>query len=101
VLVACKLIGGLRTGRDTFWYIWYVVESISSLCEGQLPTDLLMMTEAAGAFLAKAGHLFFKLQSANFDHSKNQWVLQFDVGLNNPNVKKLTLDQTGKVLSFE
>ncbi len=74
---------------------------MGELQEVQLATDLLTLTDTAKDFLQKAGYLFIKLRSANFDPSKNQWFLQFDVGLSQPDLKKLTLDDSGKVLSLE
>lgn len=66
-----------------------------------MPVDLLAATDAATDFLRKAGHVFPRLESAEFDQAKNTWVLRFEVGLGKPLSKKVTLDSAGKVLSFE
>jgi hypothetical protein len=66
-----------------------------------LTADLLTVTETAKDFLQKAGHNFPTLQSAIFDQPGNRWVLQFDIGLTNPKPKKVILDPSGKVMSFE
>jgi hypothetical protein len=66
-----------------------------------VPTDLLTVTDTATQFLVKAGYIFHRLRSANFDNSKNKWILEFDVGITSPDLKKLGIDESGQVLSFE
>ena len=66
-----------------------------------MPVDLLTVTDSAKEFLMKAGHMFPTLQTAGFDQSKKHWVLIFDVGLTNPKPKRITLDESGKVISIE
>ena len=66
-----------------------------------MPVDLLTATDAATEFLRKAGHVFPRLENAEFDQGKNAWVLRFDVGIGKPQSKKVTLDTAGKILSLE
>lgn len=66
-----------------------------------LATDLLSITDSARDFLVKAGHVYFVLQNADYDSTQKRWILKFDVGITKPFQKIVTLDESGKVLSFE
>jgi hypothetical protein len=67
-----------------------------------LPIELVTVTEIAKEFLIKAGNLFARLEKADFDKSKGQWVLTFDVGFTAPKIKKVIVDDsTKKVIAFE
>jgi hypothetical protein len=60
------------------------------------------MTEAAKAFLAKSGYPFVRLEKADLDKAKNEWVLTFDVGIANAKLKKVHVNgATGEVVAFE
>lgn len=67
-----------------------------------MPTELMSATEIAREFLTKSGYVFFHLQRADFDSSKNQWRLTYDVGLTTEKIKAIVIDAaTGKVVAFE
>ena len=67
-----------------------------------MPTELMSVTETAREFLVKSGYAFFQLQRADFDASKNQWNLTFDVGFSVTKLKRIVIDgASGKVVAFE
>ncbi len=67
-----------------------------------MPTELLSVTEAARDFLTKSGYFFARLDKADLDSARNEWVLTFDVGLAAQKLKKVRVDgSTAKVVGFE
>ena len=67
-----------------------------------MPPELMSVTETAREFLVKSGYAFFQLQRADFDASRNQWNLTFDVGFGVVKIKKIVIDgASGKVVAFE
>ena len=67
-----------------------------------MPMELVTVTEIAKDFLIKSENLFARLERGDFDKSKGQWVLTFDVGLTTPKIKKVIVDDsTKKVIAFE
>ena len=43
-----------------------------------MPTELLSVTEAAKDFLAKSGYSFVRLEKADLNDAKHEWVLTFE-----------------------
>jgi hypothetical protein len=67
-----------------------------------MPRELIDLAEAGRDFLTKSGYLFARLEKTDFDASKKQWVLTFDVGLSGVKLKKVVVDDaTGKVVAIE
>jgi hypothetical protein len=66
-----------------------------------VPTELLSAAEIAREFLVKSGHAFARIDKAEFDEAKKQWNLQFDVGLASVKLKKIVVDDAGKVVAVE
>jgi hypothetical protein len=67
-----------------------------------MPRTLVSTTEAARDFLVKSGYLFPQLEKVDFDQSKQQWALTFNVGIGQPKLKKVVVDETsGQVVAFE
>jgi len=67
-----------------------------------VPKELIDVTEAARDFLTKSGYFFFQLDKTDFDASKKQWILTFNVGLAVVKLKKVIVDDaTGKVVAIE
>jgi hypothetical protein len=64
--------------------------------------DVEETVDKAGSFLTKSGYATFKLQSINFDKSKNQWTVKFEIGaLFIEYVTVVIDDSTGKIITFE
>ncbi|MFI5098332.1 MAG: hypothetical protein ACHQT6_10200 [Candidatus Acidiferrales bacterium] len=67
-----------------------------------MPKELIDVTEAARDFLTKSGYFFFQLEKTDFDASKKQWILTFNVNIAAAKLKKVLVDDaTGKVLAIE
>jgi len=67
-----------------------------------VPKELVDVTEVGREFLIKSGYFFAQLEKTDFDASKKQWVLTFNVGLAVGKLKKVVVDDTtGKVVAIE
>lgn len=67
-----------------------------------MPRTLVSATESARDFLAKSGYAFPQLEKVDFDQTKQQWTLTFNVGLGQPKLKKVVVDEaSGQVVAFE
>ena len=85
---------------DAFILVYWTEQNIRR--GAIVPTELLSVTEAARDFLAKSGYSFVRLEKADLNDAKHEWVLTFDVGLAAPKLKQVRIDaNTGKVTAFE
>ncbi len=67
-----------------------------------MPKELIDVMEAARDFLTKSGYFFFQLERTEFDATKKQWILTFNVSISAAKLKKVLVDDaTGKVLAIE
>ena len=67
-----------------------------------MPRTLVSATEAARDFLTKSGYLFTQLEKVDFDQAKQQWTPSFNVGVGQPKLKKVVVDEeSGQVVAFE